>query len=206
MSARFVSSLCVGSFLLAGSLAAADDIEIFSRQNDFLPGWSQGGFGGVSSTVEDADGGKVISIALAPEATDYAGAVVKCRKDEIGNTVPITEEVKSSSLVIELNTKKPLEDKPGAGAGVKLQISMVVRLVDGRSKILQVHGQDVAGLTNAALDTDATTWETVRIPSSSFLKRLESGDEPEAIEGIHLQYSPKAQEEYVIGNIKLSSQ
>lgn len=208
MIARNLLFLCVGVVGFGAPSVFGETIEVFSRQNDFLPGWRVSGFGGVTARVEEAEGGMVISTTVAPDAAEYSGLSLRFGgpngNSSSGDAVSLAGDVKNAVFSIELNVPKPPEGAPAQTAATRLQISLLVRLAAGGSKTLQIAGDELIGLTHATLDSDAATWETVRVPMQSFLKRLESSDEAEYIEGIFVQFAPKPNQPFEVGNVTIS--
>ncbi|GAT32272.1 hypothetical protein TSACC_2670 [Terrimicrobium sacchariphilum] len=207
MIARNLLFLCVGAIACSAPAVFGENIEIFSRQNDFLPGWRVSGFGGITARVEDAEGGMVITTTVAPDAADYSGITLRyggANSSSGGDAIALTGEMKNANVSIELNTPKPPEGTPAPTAAARLQISMLVRLAAGGSRTLQIAGEELIGLTHATLDADTATWETVRVPMQSFLKRLEPSDEAEYIEGIFVQFAPKPNQPFEVGNVTIS--
>jgi len=206
MIARNLLFLCVGAVVFATSPVFGETIEVFSRQNDCLPGWRASGFGGVTARVEDAEGGMVIATTVAPDASDYSGVSLRYggASSSGGDVVSLTGDVKNSVFSIELNAPKAPEGAPAPTAPARLQVSLQVRLAAGGSKMLTMSSDAVLGLTHATLDADAATWETVRVPIQNFLKNLEPSDEAESIEGVFVQFSSKPTQAFEIGNVTIS--
>jgi len=168
------------------SRADSGDVLIYSGKEDFRPNWVITGWGGANTSASSKDGRTpgtgYVSSAIDDKSQPWSGIAfhVAYGQDQSANSIPLTPELNATGAVeLYINNGKALAGHESEEIKVKLVVLFMTK-----------DGKQVPASTDTftTLDTDAKSWEAIRVPLATLLAKVPDASIITGVAGVNLQY------------------
>jgi len=199
---KFPAAVSLAICVFSMARVAADDAVVFSGEDRFRKNWTSSTWGGLEVREgQGENGGAAVCTVITDKTAPWSGVNlhVAFDQDRAKNAIPLDADLKDGGvLVLKLNCGNDREGQPGGGQ--KLQVSL--SFLDN-GKPVSVPAVPLAKFGLESLDSDAASWEEVKIPISAMLQNMPDSSGIDGLVGVGIQYVDSPSCEVLVGDCRI---